>query len=478
MPRNPAAEAKRLAAEVANIAGLRVVPVEDESTWPEPMGPEAFVGLAGDFVRAVEPHTESDRAALLGNFLVGSGVLIGREAWAFADGQRHYAVESLLVTGSTGSGRKGTATGRVLPLLEAVDENFRTAHTLRGLSSGEGLIKAVSSNANHDLPGVTSYQTYLVLLSEFGGLLAVMKREGNTLSSVLRDAWDCVPLHVLTRKEPLHADNVNLSFIANVTPTELLNSLTATDKANGFANRFLILLARRSKLLPEGGGEVNLSPIVARLHAAVEAAKGRGRIDRDAAARELWAEEYKRLTRPRDGMRGELCGRAEAHVLRLSLVYALLDSSDCIRPEHLEAAVAFWDYCERSVNHIFGGASGDADRQKIVSALAGGPLTLTELRRVFNNNKDAEWIKAKMAMLVRAGIVVQTTKEGERKSSLQAWALTPGAQPHDAPRTSTRARPSPQPPAGRTAAAHRRTGGSQCHSARPAHRSCNPGCGA
>jgi hypothetical protein len=429
MPLDPTADAKRLATEIANIAGLRVVGVGDESAWPEPMAPEAYIGLAGDFVRLVEPHTESDPAALLGNFLIGAGVLFGREAWALADGQKHYPVESILTIGLTGSSRKGTATGRVTPVLDAVDENFCATHTLRGLSSGEGLIKAVSPKPSEIvLPG--EVRTYLVVLSEFGGLLAVMKREGNTLSSVLRDAWDCVPLHVLTRKEPLRADGVNLSFIANVTPAELLNCLTATEKANGFANRFLMVLVRRSKELPEGGDDVAIGSIVAHLRAAIEAAKGRGRIQRDAAARELWAEEYKRLTRPRDGMRGELCGRAEAHTLRLSLIYALLDSSDCIRPEHIEAAVAFWDYCERSIAHIFGAASGDADRERILSALGSGPLTLTELRRVFQNNRDSDWIKAKMAALERTGSVVLTFKEGDRKSRIPAWALKGGVTPH------------------------------------------------
>jgi len=122
-------------------------------------------------------------------------------------------------------------------------------------------------------------------------------------------------------------------------------------------------------------------------------------------------------------MRGELCGRAEAHALRLSLIYALLDSSDCIRPDHIKPALAFWDYCERSIAQIFGAASGDADRERILTALSAGPLTITELRRVFQNNRDSDWIKAKMAALVRAGIVVQTLKEGDRKSSIQAWAL-------------------------------------------------------
>ena len=64
---------------------------------------------------------------------------------------------------------------------------------------------------------------------------------------------------MLTRKEPLDVDGVNLSIIAHVTPEELLNNLTATDRCNGFANRFLIVLVRRSKFLPEGGGDANTS---------------------------------------------------------------------------------------------------------------------------------------------------------------------------------------------------------------------------
>jgi len=400
---------------------------QEATDWPSEMGPEAFIGLAGDFVRLVEPHTEADRSALLGNFLVGVGVLFGRNAYAVADGRKHYPVEFMLTAGQTGAGRKGTATSRVMPLLEGVEENFSSKRVLGGLSSGEGLVKGIM-DGEMVLPGEN--RRFLGLLPEFASLLTVMKREGNTMSAILREAWDCTRLRVLTRKEPLDVDNVNLSIIAHVTPEELLNNLTATDRANGFANRFLIMLVRRSKLLPEGGGEVNLGAITARVHAAVQAAMGRGRIERDGAARELWAEEYPRITQGRDGLRGALCGRAEAHVLRLSLLYALLDASDSIRPEHLQAALAFWYYCERSIEHIFGGASGDRDREKILAALAtSGPMTISDLHRLFSNNRDGDWIKAKMAMLVRDGSVIAIDKEGERKGSLAAWALRGWKEP-------------------------------------------------
>jgi Protein of unknown function (DUF3987) len=422
MPHDSDAANKKLVGEMASIAGLQVVePAADVREWPREMAPEAFIGLAGDFVRLVEPHTEADPAALLGNFLVAAGVLFGRDAWALADARRHYPVESLLLVGQTSSGRKGTASNRTLPVMERVESGFM-ARVLGGLSSGEGLIKGISPRDGElQLPG--EVRRYLALLPEFASLLSVMKRDGNTMSAILREAWDCNRLRVLTRKEPLDVDNVNLNVIAHVTPDELLNNLTATDRANGFANRFLILLVRRSKLLPESGSEVNLNEIVTRLRAATEAAKDRGQIERDRAARAAWADEYPRLTRDRGGLRGALCGRAEAHVLRLSLLYALLDSAKAIRPEHLQAAIAFWDYCERSIEHIFGGLSGDVDAEKILNALVGGPMTLTELRRLFSNNRDGEWIQAKMASLGRAGKVVQTVKDGERKNSIFAWGL-------------------------------------------------------
>ncbi len=384
------------------------------------MAAEAYIGLPGDFVRLVEPHTEADPAALLLNFVVAAGVHFGREAWATADGRCHYPVEFLLAVGQTGAGRKGTATARTLPIMERVEEGF-SQHVLSGLSSGEGLIKGVSPKDGELEPA--NVRRYLALIAEIASLLSVMKRESNTISAILREAWDCTRLRVLTRKEPLDVDNVNLSVIAHITPEELLNNLTATDRCNGFANRFLIMLVRRSKFLPEGGGDVDLNVIVTRLRAAVEAARGRGLIQRDAAARELWAEEYRRITHERAGLRGALCGRAEAHVLRLSLLYALLDSSSTMQPEHLQAALAVWDYCERSIEHIFGGATGDADRERILGALIGGPKTVTELRRVFSNNRDGDWIKAKMAMLVRTDVAVETFKEGDRKNSIPAWAL-------------------------------------------------------
>ena len=104
---------------------------------PAPLQPAAFHGLAGEFVRAVEPHTEADPAAILVSLLVTVGALAGPEVHALAGDAEHPARLFVLVTGDTSKGRKGTSGAPVHTLARLIDPDFEMAS---GLSSGEGLI--------------------------------------------------------------------------------------------------------------------------------------------------------------------------------------------------------------------------------------------------------------------------------------------------------------------------------------------------
>jgi hypothetical protein len=64
-----------------------------------------------------------------------------------------------------------------------------------------------------------------------------------------------------------------------------------------------------------------------------------------------------------------IVNRAEAQVLRLSLIYAVLDLSPEIGEAHLRAAFALWTYAEDSAEYIFGAATGDPVAEKIIDAL-------------------------------------------------------------------------------------------------------------
>ena len=70
-----------------------------------------------------------------------------------------------------------------------------------------------------------------------------------------RAAWDSKPLEVLTRgKSRLLASNAHVSIAAHITPEELDKLLgKSVEVANGFANRFLWVCVKRSRLLPHGG---------------------------------------------------------------------------------------------------------------------------------------------------------------------------------------------------------------------------------
>src|SRR5215218_2156601 len=111
----------------------------------------------------------------------------------------------------------------------------------------------------------------LVVASELASVLKVMNREGNTLSPVIRQAWDGNTLQIMTKNSPARATGSHISIIGHITKEELLRHLNETESANGFANRFLWLMVRRSKELPFGGdwSAVDEEPLVERLKSAL-----------------------------------------------------------------------------------------------------------------------------------------------------------------------------------------------------------------
>jgi hypothetical protein len=146
--------------------------------------------------------------------------------------------------------------------LRRVDPAWAENQILTGLSTGEGLIwsvrdpeakKSKTKEQSEDVVVSVLDKRVLVLQSEFASVLRVQRREGNTLSAILRNAWDSGTMGILTKNSPVKATGGHVSIIGHITEDELRKELTATDEANGYANRFLFVCASRSKQLPLGG---------------------------------------------------------------------------------------------------------------------------------------------------------------------------------------------------------------------------------
>ena len=243
----------------------------------------------------------------------------------------------------------------------------------------------------------------LVSESEFSSALRVMSREGNTLSPVIREAWDTGDLSILTKNSPAKATGAHVSILGHTTKEELLRTLNTTEMSNGFANRILWTCSKRSKQLPEGSNfrAEEHAYLYEVLRVAIEGAQKVNEVKRDCRAKELWKRVYQALTRDVPGMLGSIISRAEAQVTRLSLLYALLDESKEIGQEHLLAALAVWNYCEASARCIFGDALGYPDADRILSKLRmeSQGLTRTDIRDLFKRNRSEAQVDAALSYL-------------------------------------------------------------------------------
>ena len=245
-------------------------------------------------------------------------------------------------------------------------------------------------------------------------------RDGSTLSSVLRQAWDGDTLQIINKNSPAKATAPHISLIGHITEPELRRYLTATEQANGFGNRFLWVLVKRSKLLPEGGSltsEQLADLVVTHLFFAADFARNVAEMRRDEGARQLWKEVYPVLSAEHPGLLGAVTARAEAQVMRLACLYALLDQSAIIQVEHLWAALAVWHYCEQSARHVFSDALGDPVADDLLRALRRRPhgMTRTAISELFGKNRSAAEIGRALAVLLERGLVRFETEESDGK---------------------------------------------------------------
>jgi len=365
---------------------------------------KALQGFAGGIVKKLLPETEAHAWALLVEFLVQFGNIIGRTAFYQIEGTKHHGNLFAVKVGVTSKGRKGTASGRINGIFKLVEPAWIERH-FTGLSSGEGVIWNVRDDGNPD-------KRMFIRADEFASTLAVMKRDGNTLSPVIRIAWDGTTLQITAKNSPAKSTDHHISIVADITQAELESSMRQSDKINGFANRFLWGYVDRSKILPFGGKDLDFRREVERLKKAIDFARNQGRIYMDDNARKVWARAYAHLSEGQPGMLGAVTSRAEAQVIRLALLYALLDMSDKIRTKHLHAALALWQYCEDSARFIFDVPS--LEQKRILEFLTPGTgRTRTCIYRdLFGGHRKAELVTQDLEGLKRMGLVKSKVLNG------------------------------------------------------------------
>lgn len=135
---------------------------------------------------------------------------------------------------------------------------------------------------------------------------------------------------------------------------------------------------------------------------------------RSDEARKLWHEVYPKLSGDRPGNFGAITSRAEAHVLRLSMIYALLDGSSQIELAHLKAALECWRYCQDSAFYIWGDFTQCGIAGKIRDALADAGengLTRSQLNDALGGRIPADEFSPELEKMISKDEIIPSFKE-------------------------------------------------------------------
>ena len=338
------------------------------------------------------------------------------------------------VVGRSAKAKKGTSWDHVKYLLSQIDDVWAEERIKKGLQSGHGIVGSVADakykgDTLIDL-GVDD-KRLLFVETEFGSVLTAMGWQGSTLSHMVREVWDYGNLQLTKLKDSTRATNAHVSIIGHITLDELKLRLSAVDSVNGFANRFLWACAKRSQLLPRGGNimGVDYGPFANDIRQTVAFVRGLydRPMQRTPEAWELWDSIYSELQTPLPGILGSVTDRGEAHILRLASIYATLDRSVLITPDHLAAGYAIWNYCVQSARVIFGGVTSPCQRRedKLLSALreCKEGLTRTEIiRKVYGSQVKKDELDAILLNLLYAGALEQVKYEN-RGAIRSVWRI-------------------------------------------------------
>ena len=397
--------------------------------WPESID-FGRMGSIGRIAELTTQGTEIDPHATLFSLLTVFGGVVGPGTYFHVGETLHYPRLFSVLVGTSSRGRKGSSMSPILGVFSEIVQEFRSIKTSGPLSSGEGLLwrirdasEEVDKNGQPIDAGIVD-KRLIVLDGEFAACLKAMKRETNTLSAILRTAWDSGDIAPLTKTRPVRVSGGHICFVSHITSPELSTCLSDSDALNGFANRILWVGVRRqgSVAFPPRLSDEARREIREILSSALRLASGVGEVTLDSGARSLFEKAYPILTQERPGLYGAATSRAEAQVLRLAMILCLLDGSPIIRGEDMLRAIDAWRYADESARFIFGAREPDQKANRILDYLESGEKTSTEIANDLFQ-KNATGISSVLEHLQAVGKIASRI-ERTGKKPITFWGLS------------------------------------------------------
>ncbi len=344
--------------------------------------PVCLYGLIGDVALAGSDGTETNAVAIAANFMAYLSCAIGRGVYLPIGNTRHHARLFCLHVGRSGRGRKSDAVSLVLRIdqaLRVMDEVFAPQIHRGGLSTREGLAALIHDGyrqGRQDVPAIEDKRLWVVE-SEFANVLHQGRRDGNTLSAALRDCWDGVDLKPATKSNRLYASDPHVCLSGAISPGELTGLMSTRELTNGFANRFLMIWAERTRMLPfpKETPQAVVEQLARRTLEVLAFVRADRHEEREHLRMELSPQaqwHYSQLYRGElngdlgDGVIGALLERRAPMLLRLAMLMALTDLQTRIDAQHIDAAMAWIRHATASVRFVFVSAAEEAKLAQVL----------------------------------------------------------------------------------------------------------------
>lgn len=333
--------------------------------------PAMHTGPLGEITAALDEHTEGSREGVAVSLLAGFSAYLGHGTKVqTGKGLSPLSFWPVLV-GITGQGRKGTATGIAVKVIESAFKTWADTNIVPTLpATGLGFIGELADRLDDDLKG----RPVMFIEEEMDNFISNAKRD-TRVGTMLRKAWDGSDLRHKTAKEDLKVQNPHVSVIGHAQPKNWGAISGSKDAQGGTYNRFIPIAVTRSKTLPVFGG---VDPTE---HIREQARRLRGiatwarEVDVVTVSADV-AEVFEAKHRPAceslitgNEELAQMCERAMAYLVRLAALYALLDSRDEISVQDFDAALALVKYSVETVAIVLPLAGGDRITTKIMEAL-------------------------------------------------------------------------------------------------------------
>jgi hypothetical protein len=207
--------------------------------------------------------------------------------------------------------------------------------------------------------------------------------------------------------------------------------LSDIELSNGFANRILWCASTRRELMPDAEyldwrqhPEIveNLKAVFKQYFANTDEPT---RFRRSLAANDLWKALYRKLNNQKhvsfiDGV----LVRDTSHLLKLALIYAVLDQATQIDLSHIQAALAVCDYSQASARWLFSERTGNRTANKIFWALVRCPEGMGRDQindDVLYRNTPKIQLDLALEALAQNGLARLEIKRAANKRKIEVW---------------------------------------------------------